>query len=97
MPNPEDAFAPNAREGVNTPTVEFLRRYANCMAAMEEAREDLRALGKEADAAGLNPRALKRAVRLIADDTGKRRLREQSELVDLLGYMRDAGEPLEIE
>lgn len=94
MNKPEPAPAPAWH---NTRVPEFIRRYANCLSDLVDAREAMKDLAKEADKEGLNPRALKRAVMLLADETGKRKLREEEDLANLLEYMRDAGEPLEIE
>lgn len=91
------APAQPAQAWKNTRVPEFIRRYANCLGDLIAAREAMSDLAKEADREGLNPRALKRAVMLLADDTGKKKLREEEDLANLLEYMRDAGEPLEIE
>lgn len=96
MTDDQEPAAP-AQGWKNTRIPEFIRRYSNCLGELIDAREALKDLAKEADAEGLNPRALKRAVMLLADESGKRKLREEEDLANLLEYMRDAGEPLEIE
>lgn len=81
----------------NTRVPEFIKRLANLMATMEEAREDIKALTKEAKEEGLNPTVLKKVVRILADDTGKMKMTVENDIAELLSYMRDAGEPMEID
>jgi len=81
----------------NTRVPEFIKRLANLMATMEEAREDIKALTKEAKEEGLNPTVLKKVVKILADDTGKMKMTIENDIAELLSYMRDAGEPMEID
>lgn len=96
-PNEEKMSDTPSTHIANTRVPEFIKRLANLMATMEEAREDIKALTKEAKEEGLNPTVLKKVVRILADDTGKMKMTIENDIAELLSYMRDAGEPMEID
>jgi len=81
----------------NAAIPEYIQRYANCLADLNTAKLDLKTLDEQAKEDGLNPKAMRKVVMILADDTGKAKLKLQDELWDIFQYMRSAGEPLEVE
>lgn len=72
----------------------FIRRFANVMGEIEAGKEALKDLGEEAKDAGFNPKVIQKVVMLIADEKRKRRF--ESEMSELLEYMRTSGEVVDI-